>query len=128
MKFFYYRRKYPLLLGVMTILILVGTAFSINIEPTRALLGFGVIVGSPVSCVDEGSIAIIVAGLPIPGAYLYTPATLAFTYYNYFVPGTWVLGGYIPTPGLTCTNLGVPILVPVGAIYEIGSALAPLPI
>lgn len=125
MRFFPSTKKKSILLGATLFVLVTATAFSMNIKSSKALLGIGGQIIFVIPCVDEGGSAIVV-GTPTPGVYLWSPATVMFRYYELFTPGPWVLGGYVPTPGLTCSNDGVPVAFPIGIIEEVGTSMLPL--
>lgn len=125
MKYFLRTNKRKAVFTAVALLFFLGASFSINIKPSLALLGFGGNILMMIPCVDEGSYA-IVTGTPTPGVYIWTEATLMFKYYNLFTPGPWVLGGYLPNVGLTCTDDGVPVAYPTGIIESVGTSMIPV--
>lgn len=141
MKFFSnaYAKKPLVLLSVTIFLILVIVAFGVKVKDTEALLGFGgpIIAVYPCTCFPPGGVAISV-GLPGggpgigAGTFLYeTGVTLLHKYGQWFRPGPWVLGTYIPTPGAVCAVLApipadpcIPLVyITGGTIVNMGTSL-----
>lgn len=124
MKSFLYAKNRLMLFSIVLFLLVTG-AFGVNIKSSKALLGFGGEILMVIPCIDEASYAIII-GTPTPGVYLWVPGTMMFPYYNLWTPGPWVLGGYIPSPGLTCSEDTVPLAFPTGTIEEVGTSMMPI--
>lgn len=128
MKFIYFIKGHSVLLGAISFIFLFTISFGVNVKSSKALLGFGGEILMVIPCVDEASYAIVV-GTPTPGVYIWVPGTIMFQYYNLWTPGPWVLGGYIPDPFLTCSDLGVPLLGPgaiMGIIEFVGTSMMPI--
>lgn len=126
MIFFSLPRGRQILLAVAITISLVVVSYSINIKSSNALLGFGGQILMVVPCIDEASYAIIV-GTPSPGVYIWTPATILIKHWNLWTPGPWVLGTYIPTPGLTCSDSEMPMITGItGVIKLVGTSMMPI--
>lgn len=126
MKIFSYIRCHSKLLSIVVFFVLIAVSFGMNVKSSKALLGFGGEIVNVIPCIDEASYAIVI-GTPKPGVYIWTPATIMYQYYNLWTPGPWVLGGYIPSPGLTCSDLGVPLIAGINGIIEsVGTSMMPI--
>lgn len=122
-------------LSIIAFFVLVTVAFSIRVNSTDAILGFGGEILSAVPCTCSGNYAIVV-GTPTPGIYIYEPSiagaigTKLDEYFMLWEPGPWVLGTY--TLGGVCTITAVPACVPFGnpvtnrTMIEVGTSMMPI--
>lgn len=109
MKFFHYIKRRPILSSVIIFLVLITLSFSVWVRSSKAVLPFGGPILSVMYCPCSGNVALTV-GPPSPGIYSYNPySTVPFPFYQFYRPGAYILGGYIP--GGVCLTAGSPCSV-----------------
>lgn len=104
MRIFPYLKKYPLVTSTTILVVVVAGAFGVKIGTSRALLGFGGKIISVIPCTGSDGTALVVETPPtstnlnpFPKVYILDNATsVSYKYYQFFRPGPWILGSYVP--------------------------------
>ena len=100
---------------------IICVSFIFSAKPAEAILGFGGRILNITPCAN-GSLLLI--GSPRPGLFMWTPATLTFSWYQQWRPGPWALGGYIPGGACACPygQCEVGAIPALGTIMMIGTS------
>lgn len=91
---------------------------------SRAVVGlpFGGRIVFVLPCVN--GLLIVVAGLPVPGPYIITPAVIPYAHYAPF-PGNKIQGSFVP--GIPCYIPPFVVIPTLGAVTKFGTSLVPGP-
>jgi hypothetical protein len=127
-----YIKRHPILFSLVVFMFVVASAYNVKVKNTEGALGlhFGgrIVWAMPCFCSFTMWLLVINIGSPqFNGAYLYTFFTIPHIWYQFFRPGPYILGWYIPSGGQGCWVYVPPwFCVPwgtTGIIMEAGTSL-----